>query len=136
MEEGCMKYVATFVITFVLTLALLLVCDDATAHNRPYTKHNVEHAIALGFCGDVDLPACGVGQQATIISTRCEAKSLSPWAGFGKHDYWGIFQVSSHWRETVPGFAFNIWSQAKHAARVHRLVGWSHWECAYRMGVL
>jgi hypothetical protein len=128
--------VIAFVIAFLIGVWLFGGRDVADAHNVPGSKHNIQHAIALGFCGDVGLPACAVGQEATIISTRCEAKSGSPWAGFGKHDYWGIFQVSEHWRDTVPGFAFNVWAQAKHAARVYRLVGWSHWECAYRMGVL
>lgn len=113
----------------------LYTAGNAAAHNRPGTMHNVEHAIAWGFCGTTKLPPrCARGRAAVVISTRCEAKSGSPYASNGR--YKGIFQVSDHWRSTVRGFAWNIWAQARHAARVQAMVGWSHWECAYRMGIL
>lgn len=113
----------------------LLLAHSADAHNRPGTRHNVEHAIAAGFCGTSHLPPrCARGRQATVVSLGCEARSGNPYAQNGQ--YKGIFQVSGHWRSTVRGFAWNVWAQARHAARVQALVGWSHWECAYRMGIL
>lgn len=128
------KFIGVMCIAFILTLTIV---GAARAHFVPNSKHNVKHAIVLAWCGDVELAhVCKHGREALVISTGCEAKSGSPWAGVGKHDYWGIFQVSEHWRNTVRGFKFNVWAQAQHAYRVFRLVGWSHWECAYRMGVL
>jgi hypothetical protein len=45
--------------------------------------------------------------------------------------YWGLFQVSDHWRRTIPGFAWNARAQSEHAFRVFKITGysWRHWEC-------
>lgn len=59
---------------------------------------------------------------------RCES-GLTIGATNGR--YWGLFQVSDHWRRTVPGWGWNAWAQARHAYRVFKLTGsnWSHWSC-------
>jgi hypothetical protein len=58
----------------------------------------------------------------------CESRHYK-WAVNGQ--YRGLFQVSEHWRRTVPGWAPGAWAQARHAYRVFKLTGsnWSHWQC-------
>lgn len=120
------------VLASAFTIAVLTI-PDTHAHWKPGT-HNRAHAVTWGFCGGSYKP-CGLGSQALRVA-RCEAgPRLSPWARNGR--YLGIFQVSDHWRATVPGFAWNPWAQSRHAYRVYRLTGgWSHWECAYIVGIL
>lgn len=67
------------------------------------------------------------GSQAVRVA-RCES-GLTIGARNGQ--YLGLFQVSGHWRRTVPGWGWDAWSQARHAYRVFRLTGsdWSHWSC-------
>jgi hypothetical protein len=69
------------------------------------------------------------GAEAVAVS-RCETGgTFNIYASNGQ--YKGLFQVSEHWRETVPGFAYTPLAQARHAYRVFRLTGsnWSHWAC-------
>ena len=58
----------------------------------------------------------------------CESR-WHPWARNGQ--YAGLFQVSEHWRRTVPGWGPTAAQQARHAYRVFRLTGsdWHHWAC-------
>lgn len=65
--------------------------------------------------------------EAIRVAT-CESE-LKPWARNGQ--YLGLFQVSEHWRRTVPGFGSSALAQARHAYRVFRLTGstWAHWTC-------
>lgn len=118
----------------LLALCLLAVTPEfAYGHYRP-GLHNTRHAINESWCGRAN-SYCRSGDQAWRVA-RCESGgTFSPWAANGR--YLGMFQVSDHWRRTVPGFRFNNWAQARHAHRVYVLTGgWSHWSCAYIVGIL
>ena len=66
--------------------------------------------------------------KAALDVAWCESKWYV-WAQNGQ--YKGLFQVSAHWRASVPGWGPGAWAQARHAYKVFRLTGsnWSHWEC-------
>ena len=69
------------------------------------------------------------GWQAVNVA-KCETGgTFNVYARNGQ--YVGLFQVSDHWRRTVPGFGFTPLAQARHAYRVFRATGysWSHWTC-------
>lgn len=69
------------------------------------------------------------GTQAVSVA-RCETGgTFNVYARNGQ--YVGLFQVSDHWRQTVPGFGFTPLAQARHAYRVFRATGysWRHWTC-------
>lgn len=121
------------VLALGVLLGTLLVPRVSSSHWKPNTVHNREHAVVAGFCGTTK--PCALGYQALRIA-KCESGwSLTPRAQNGR--YVGVFQVSDHWRRTVPGFRMNAWAQSRHAYRVYRLTGgWSHWSCAYIVGVL
>ena len=105
---------------------LLLITGQSPGHNVRGSRHNRIHAITHAFCHS--LKPCSLGNEAIQVA-RCESgPALWPWAR--NRIYWGMFQVSDHWRATVPGWAWNPWAEARHAYRVWRLVGWGHWECA------
>jgi hypothetical protein len=113
---------------FVAIILWLLWPVTAGAHNKPYTVHQREHSIHWAFCGKQTRRPCALGYQAVRVA-KCESGwSLTPRAHNGR--YLGLFQVSDHWRRTVPGWGWNPWAQSLHAYRVWRLVGWSHWACA------
>jgi hypothetical protein len=118
-------------------LALFVCAAPAQAHYVP-GQHNAKHAIVGAWCKSnrLDQP-CPRGAQALRVAYCETGGTFSPWAGIGKHRYWGLFQVSDHWRSTVRGWAMDPWSQAEHAHRVYVLTrGWGHWECAYLIGLL
>lgn len=99
---------------------------DAEAHYRP-GQHNVRHAINQAWCGRAS-SYCAAGAQAWAVAGCETGNTYDVWARNGQ--YLGLFQVSSHWRYSVPGFRFNPWAQARHAHRIYVLTGgWSHWEC-------
>ena len=65
-----------------------------------------------------------------IEVARCETGgTFDVYARNGR--YWGIFQVSDHWRRTISGFAWSARAQARHAYKVFRRTGstWAHWTC-------
>lgn len=71
------------------------------------------------------------GDKAVQVAT-CES-TLTPSKKNGQ--YWGLFQVSKNWRDTIPGFGWTAESQVRHAWKVfnHPDVGqqWSPtWSCA------
>jgi hypothetical protein len=108
-------------------LGVLLVPRLSSSHNVP-GYHNRVHAIHWAFCGKQTRRTCDLGWQAFRVA-KCESGwSITPRAHNGR--YLGMFQVSDHWRRTVPGWGMNPWAQSAHAYRVWRLVGWSHWACA------
>jgi hypothetical protein len=111
---------------------LALMPQWAMAHYRP-GLHNTRHAINLAWCGRSNT-YCGASWEAWRVGFCETGGTFSVWANNGQ--YKGIFQVSSHWRSTVAGFAYNPWAQARHAHRIYRLTGgWSHWECARIVGL-
>ena len=110
----------------LLLAVLLLVTGQSPAHSKPNTRHNRQHAIVHAFCHS--LKPCSLGYKALDVAYCESGANLWPWATNGQ--YWGMLQVSGHWRASVPGWAWNPWAQARHGYRVWRLVGWSHWECA------
>ena len=67
---------------------------------------------------------CGPAQRVAWCESR-----FNPHARNGQ--YWGLYQVSSHWRRTVPGWGWTLEAQARHALRVYRRTGstWRHWRC-------
>ena len=120
------------VLTLGVLIGAMLVPRLGSSHWRP-GLHNREHAVHYGFCGTSK--PCALGYQALRVA-KCESGwSLAVYAGNGI--YRGMFQVSPHWRATVPGWAWNPWAQSRHAYRIYRLTGgWSHWSCAYIVGIL
>jgi hypothetical protein len=115
-------------ISLGIALGLLVAAYQAHSHNLPGTKHNREHAITHAFCHS--LKPCALGNKALSVAYCESGPNLWPWAR--NHDYWGMFQVSGHWRATVPGWGWGPWHQARHAYRVYRITGshWGHWSCA------
>jgi hypothetical protein len=104
------------------TCLLILSSTSATASSEP--PASIKQAICAAFgprCGEaVRVAGCETGGTFDIHAQN------------GR--YWGLYQVSEHWRRTVPGFAWNAWAQARHAHRVFVKVGrkWSpHWSCAW-----
>ena len=64
-----------------------------------------------------------------VSVSYCESR-LTTTARNGQ--YRGLFQVSRHWRHTIPGFGPSARAQARHARRVFERVGrrWSPtWSC-------
>lgn len=108
-----------------LVMALVLTMKGES-HNVPNSEHNRVHAVTHAFCGS--LKPCRLGNEALAVAYCESGPNLWPYARNGR--YWGMFQVSDHWRATVPGWSWSPWAEARHAYRVWRLVGWSHWECA------
>ncbi len=116
-----------FPIAVTVAAVILYAAATADAHYRP-GQHNVRHALNLAWCGKANR-YCGASSEAWQVAGCESGWTFSPWASNGR--YLGIFQVSDHWRRTVPGFRFNVWAQARHAHRVYRLTGgWSHWACS------
>ena len=103
-----------------------ILVEQAQAHNLPGTEHNRRHAITHAFC--LSLKPCPMGEKAIDVAYCESGPKLWPWAHNGEH--LGMFQVSGHWRATVPGWGWGPWQQARHAYRVWHLVGWGHWDCA------
>lgn len=68
------------------------------------------------------------GSQAVAVA-RCES-GLSVWAGYGKHQYLGLFQMGSFARATY-GHSNHAWGQARAAYRYFVASGrdWSPWTC-------
>ncbi len=70
-------------------------------------------------------------RQAIAVAGCETGQTFDVWAGYGKHDYWGLFQVSSYWRKKYEGFQFGAWAQSRHALKVFKADGykWAQWEC-------
>lgn len=102
--------------------------SSSGAHWAPeIPKHNLRHAIQLHWCGHVKRP-CRTAQEAWNVA-KCETGgTFSVWAGYGKHSYWGLWQMGTSERERY-GHAWNVWGQARAAARYWRAAEWSPWQC-------
>lgn len=92
-----------------------------------HSKRIARLAINVAFCGGGH-KNCTKGQQAFNVADCETGGTFDPYAGYGRHEYWGIFQMGSNERQRF-GFAFNAWTQAKAARRYYNLSGWSPWSC-------
>jgi hypothetical protein len=91
----------------------------ATAGHNHTENTRVKRAICKAF---------GARCAEAIRVSWCE----SHWHTTARNGrYLGLFQVSDHWRRTVPGWGPTPLEQARHAHRVFVLTGstWRHWEC-------
>lgn len=132
-----MKYI---LIVLVLVLSLLVTTEalasqpDArktkpdrgtVAYCKKHARGNAERACIIRV---VFAP---VGQSRKAVQVAwCESR-FDPHATNGQ--YLGVFQVSSYWRSSVPGWGMSVEQQARHALRIYRRVGsrWSPtWACA------
>lgn len=72
-----------------------------------------------------------VGQSRKAVQVAwCESR-FDPRARNGQ--YLGVFQVSDHWRSSIPGWGSSVEDQARHALKIYKRVGrrWSPtWACA------
>jgi hypothetical protein len=68
--------------------------------------------------------------QAMSVANCETGGTFSVWAGYGKHDYWGLFQMGYGERRTY-GHGWNPWAQARAAYRYFVASGrdWSPWTC-------
>jgi hypothetical protein len=105
------------IVTMITVVLLVAVAAPALAHGGYRERNSAIIHKVFGKHGD-----------AAVRVARCESGLT---IGATNGIYWGLFQVSDHWRRTVPGWGWNAWAQARHAYRVFRLTGsdWSHWEC-------
>lgn len=70
------------------------------------------------------------GDQAVDVADCETGGKFSVWAGYGKHQYWGLFQMGTSERARY-GHGWNAWAQARAAKRYFIASGrdWSPWEC-------
>jgi len=121
--------VLKLIIASICVLMTLLLPDVSNA-NIATTKK----AIIWAFCGHSYKP-CWLGREAIKVSDCETGGTFSIWAGVGKHDYWGLFQMGSSERETW-GYGNDPWEQARSAYRMYmatryedRSDRWSRWDC-------
>ena len=109
------------IVAFVIVLFLAM--GSAPAESKPSRIASMQARAKPIIC-QVFGRYC---QQALRVSW-CESRHYK-WAVNGQ--YRGLFQVSAHWRSSVPGWAPGAWAQARHAYKVFRLTGsnWGHWTC-------
>jgi hypothetical protein len=119
------RRLAFFPLAVAVAVLILYAAHTADAHYRP-GQHNVRHAINQAWCGRANA-YCGASSEAWQVAWCETGGTMSVWAENGQ--YLGLFQVSSQWRRSIAGFAFNPWAQARHAHRIYALTGWSPWEC-------
>lgn len=105
-----------WIIAFVVALfwAISVAQDDAEGGQRP---------VPLIIC-DVFASRCAEALEVAY----CE----SHWSTTARNgQYYGLFQVSGHWRRTVPGWGWSAEAQSRHAYRVFKRTGstWAHWSC-------
>jgi hypothetical protein len=104
-----------------LTTILTLTATPALAHQADAYQARGEICAAFG-------PRCS---QALRVASCETGGTFNIYATNGQ--YWGLFQVSSHWRQVIPGFAWNARAQARHAFKVFKVTGysWRHWTCGW-----
>lgn len=110
------KLLALTVIAFALGGA----GGTSTAHaNSDYEI--VKRAVCHYFSGNLCWQAMSV--------VKCETGgTYSVWAGYGKHQFLGLFQMGSKERAKY-GHGNNAWAQAQAAKRYYDDGGWGHWQC-------
>ena len=120
---GSSRYLLNLVglVAVVIAIVIAAFSAPADAHSSRVTAMQ---ARAKPIICKVFVRHC---REALAVSW-CESRHYK-WAVNGQ--YRGLFQVSAHWRETVPGWAPGSWAQARHAHRVFKLTGsnWSPWQC-------
>jgi len=91
----------------------------------------INYAINLNWCGHVKR-YCKAGRQALEVA-RCETgNTFDIWAGYGKHQYLGLWQMGNYERRRF-GHGWNAWEQAKAAHKYYVVSGkdWSPWSCRW-----
>ena len=89
--------------------------------------HNVKNAIYYEFCGH-RYRYCELGDEAVRVSYCETGGTFNIWAGVGRHDYWGLFQMG-HRERALYGYGNNPWQQAAGAKRYYDLARWGPWTC-------
>lgn len=100
------------IIVFLIVLGWAMASAKAQGQTKP---------VPLAIC-DVFGRYC---DQALRVSW-CESRWLTT-ARNGQ--YRGLFQVSRHWRQAIPGWGPSADAQALHAFRIFKRTGWQPWEC-------
>lgn len=72
----------------------------------------------------------GYGSQAVAVADCETGGTFSVWAGYGKHQYWGLFQMGPSERARY-GHGWDAWTQSRAAYRYFVDSGrdWSPWSC-------
>lgn len=105
-----------------LLTALLVAAQSAAAHIR---RSNYEVARRAVYA------VWGPWASQAMAVVKCETGgTYDVWAGYGKHQYWGLFQMGARERATY-GHGWNAWAQARAAFRYFTAVhhSWGPWEC-------
>lgn len=112
-----------------IIISLFAACPAKIFAGIKHNKHIARRAIAHYFCNrERPYHLCDLGRQALNVADCETGGTFNPYAGYGKHEYWGIFQMGSYERQRF-GFAFNAWAQTHAAKKYYNLSGWSPWSC-------
>ena len=116
-----MKRWRSFVPALVIVATLSLPPNAPAHHTRGHNYTVAKRAVCKVF-----------GSQCAnaMYVVRCETGgTYSVWAGYGKHQYYGLFQMGS-WARANYGHGWNAWAQARAAYKLWRAHGWSQWQCS------
>lgn len=109
----------------MVTMILIVTATTAQAreprHDKERTKDIICHVFGKRYCSQ----ALGIA--------HCETGgTYDIWAGFRKHQYWGLFQMGTSERRQY-GHAWNAWEQSRAARRYFIASGrdWSPWSCRW-----
>lgn len=115
-------------VALVAAISLLSFTGNSGARGTNILK--VHQAINLYWCGKAN-KYCKKGWEAWRVAGCETGQTYNVWAGYKKHDYWGIFQMGSYARAKY-GHGWNPWIQARAAYHYYRDAhGWSPWSCAW-----
>lgn len=110
-----------FVAGFIV-MALIVVgrAYAAPSFERERTKAIIRHVFGP------------YGDQAVRVSSCETGGTFDIWAGWGKHQYLGLFQMGAYARARY-GHGWNPWVQARAARRYFIASGrdWSPWSCRW-----
>ena len=112
----------TLATTLCITTLALTLAATAGAHHRASAPANVREPICQVFGRYCD-------QALSVVN--CETGgTYSVWAGYGKHQYLGLFQMGS-WERRTYGHGTTPYTQARAAYRYFVASGrdWSPWQC-------
>lgn len=106
-----------------LTIGAVLFTLQARA--RPPVPGPVFKAVRAEF------PTRPLRVQAFDVVSCETGGTYSIYSGYGKHDYWGLFQFGG-WARSRYGFGWSARAQAHAAYRYWLDSRWSGWECQPR----
>ena len=113
------KNVALFVVSVIVAFTTV---PTGEAGSSRYTYAQIKRAVCTVFG-----PRC----EEAMGVVACETgETYDVWAGYGKHQYLGLFQMGERERARY-GHAWNPWAQARAAYRYFVASGsdWSPWQC-------